>query len=376
MPHNNPVQYFINQGTRVTMRVTARASVVLVIYHLYSYKDIAIALADQITAALSSFYVSIACQTRLIHRGFTSGEAEIMFDEIPRNVPYHLAVIFLTEGDPQGGWWHTSAYGNMKDSQVSEQDFLSTCLHNLRKMACKAETARVFGVACGFNLRVNGSMQAILEYLKPTAFRSLVLPSTCSLLMCDYLPLLSELFINIYYFGAALEPSLLQIWAKSKQIRVHTGLVIVDRPDLSSEMSAKMILYAPVASRPLGVTLPLVYAVCGCSDGGGVWEFKKEVENHIETVFIYRASCCRVELQVGIHPADRRQRTDHEVRFTVEPWDISKGRFTFNESDNVRMKIFPAPPGKRGAALELNTMWTRSGKKALKREMKLRTAVE
>jgi hypothetical protein len=72
----------------------------------------------------------------------------------------------MTEGDPGGGWWHTSMYGNQQDSSVSEDQFLQSCLHSLQRFASQAVTARVLGVACGFNLRVDGSLGLIKRYLQ------------------------------------------------------------------------------------------------------------------------------------------------------------------------------------------------------------------
>ncbi|CCO34320.1 hypothetical protein BN14_08417 [Rhizoctonia solani AG-1 IB] len=222
------IGYFINRGSRATMRVAPRTSFMLVIYHLYPYTDLALALRDQITAALGAFFVSTACQTRLIHRIFQAEQAETMFDEISRDVPFHLAVIFMTESDPRGGWWHTSTYGNMKSSTVSEIDFLATCLDNLAEVARSAATARVFGISCGYNLRAEDTIKDILSYLHPTPYLSLVVPSTTTLLMCDFVPIFPELFLNLYYFGAALETSLFSAWGKSKealelQVAIYPG---------------------------------------------------------------------------------------------------------------------------------------------------------
>ncbi|KAG8734409.1 hypothetical protein FRC11_014255 [Ceratobasidium sp. 423] len=365
------IGYFINRGARATTRVVSRTSVAIIIYHLHSYTALAKSLSEQLNAALSAFYVPVACQTRLIHRGFTSGEAELMFEEIPRTSPYHLAVIFLTEGDPQGGWWHTINYGSQKDTQVSEEDFLGTCLSNLKRMARGAMTARVFGVACGFNLRVKGVIGAIVEFLEKTPFGSLVMPSTCSLLPCEYLTIFPEIFVNLYYLGASLDTSLYRTWGKSKAARTHTGMIIMDRPNGEPNMSVRMVLYAPVISRPLGVPLPVVAAICGCPEDGAEWVYKTELSNAPEVIFIYRSKCCRLELQVGIYPDQRRQIKQHEVLFMVEQWNRGKGRFSFNESQNVCMKILPPNLDGKPSPVDMNEMWTRSGKRAKKREMGL-----
>ncbi|KAG8734339.1 hypothetical protein FRC11_005326 [Ceratobasidium sp. 423] len=75
------IGYFVNRGARATMRVSPRVSMAIIIYHLNSYNALAKSLSEQLHSALSAFYVSVACQTRLIHRSFTSAGAEAMFDE-------------------------------------------------------------------------------------------------------------------------------------------------------------------------------------------------------------------------------------------------------------------------------------------------------
>ncbi|CEL53175.1 hypothetical protein RSOLAG1IB_11307 [Rhizoctonia solani AG-1 IB] len=340
----------------------------LVIYHLYPYTDLALALRDQITAALGAFFVSTACQTRLIHRIFQAEQAETMFDEISRDVPFHLAVIFMTESDPRGGWWHTSTYGNMKSSTVSEIDFLATCLDNLAEVARSAATARVFGISCGYNLRAEDTIKDILSYLHPTPYLSLVVPSTTTLLMCDFVPIFPELFLNLYYFGAALETSLFSAWGKSKEARTHTGLTLFSRTARNSEIEVKTILYTPVASRPFGVPLPVMQSICGCRDGT-TWTYKTRRLNQLEYIHIYRAPCCQVELQVAIYPGDRLQYLKHEMCFNIERWDSITQRFNFNECDNVRMKIFPPSKDGKPAAVNLDGMWTVAGARAWSRQL-------
>jgi hypothetical protein len=79
--------------------------------------------------------------------------------------PYHLAIVFLTESHPGGGWWYSSQYGNQASSQVGEKEFLSNCLSDLRQLARSAVTARIFGAACGINLPGAGVVGTIAQYL-------------------------------------------------------------------------------------------------------------------------------------------------------------------------------------------------------------------
>ncbi|GAB1523775.1 hypothetical protein RhiTH_006925 [Rhizoctonia solani] len=367
--------YFINQGHKATMRVAPTCSLILVIYHLKVFQHLAESLWRQLHAALAAFHVTVAAETRLIHKEFREGESAHLLDEIDANRPFHLAIVFLTEGDPQGGWWHTSQHGNQKSSSVAEDQFLETCLYTLRKIARRALTARVFGVSCGFNLQTKGSLNRIKEYLQRTAFTSIVLPSTCSLLMCEYLYMMPEIFVNLYYFGAGLDRTLFGVWGRSKEARIHTGLVIMDRAEQKLPLNVRQVQYAPIALRPLGVQLPVARAICGCSENLQTdWAFKKQLPNGPEIIFIYRSRCCGMELQVGIFPGSRKQLVYHEVTFMSKVWDTNKRLFGFHPSRNVRMKLLPPNEEKKPYPVDIGQMWTKAGSKALAVESSMNVA--
>ncbi|KAG8722671.1 hypothetical protein FRC08_014416 [Ceratobasidium sp. 394] len=354
------IGYFINRGARCTMRVAPRTCVALVVYHLKSHAADAQALADQLLSALQVFYINVAWQTRLLHHSIGSKEAEGLFAELPRDAPYHLAVVFLTESDPRGGWWHTSAYGSQRDSTVSEKQFLESCLHNLRHIARNAVTARLFGLSCGFNLHAPKTWPRIQRYLHGTPFLSMVSPSTCSLLLCEYASLLPDLFVHLYYFGAGLDAALMSVWGKASDARKHTGLFVMQRPQNSSEFDLKKILYSPPKSSPFGVQLPVAGSICGCPQDSR-WDYKTQLENRIELVFVFQCSRCKVELQVGIYPGRRRSFVFHDATFTEEIWDRPSKTFLFAESGNVRMKILPAQPKSNPRPPDLSVLWTRAG---------------
>jgi hypothetical protein len=76
-------------------------------------------------------------------------------------------VVFLTESHPGGGWWLASHTDPTKTYQVSEEDFLGECLSELRPLAERAVSARVFGICCGLNLPGNGVIKTIHDYILP-----------------------------------------------------------------------------------------------------------------------------------------------------------------------------------------------------------------
>ncbi|KAG8682301.1 hypothetical protein FRC09_016865 [Ceratobasidium sp. 395] len=348
------------------MRVASKTSLALVVYHLRPLASEARTLADQLMSALQVFYVNVAWQTRLIHHAIQPEEAEEFFKELPRDAPYHLAVVFLTEGDPRGGWWHTSLHRNQPDGRLHEDEFLQSCLQNLRGFARKAATARLFGIACGLNLAVPLAMQRAKEYLSTTPFVSMVLPTTSSLLIHEWARILPELFVNLYYFGAGLENSLLRIWGKSTGVRKHTGILLMERAGRGSEFNVKKYMHSPPASRPYGVELPVSNSICGCRSDSK-WRYKTEIQNRLEVVFVYRSSCCEVELQVAIHATHRRRIKMYDTTITEEFWHYATQSFLFTERENVAMRVFPPNPNGPPRKPFLQELWTMSGKRNEKR---------
>jgi hypothetical protein len=176
-----------------------------------------------------------------------------------------------------------------------------------------------------------------------TRVLSLVLPTTGSLLLCDYAHILPELFLNLYYFGTDLRPSLYKVWGKSAEVQKHTGLLIIDRKAKELPFSITKLLHSPPVSRPLGVQLPIASSICGCYSGftdEGTWIFRKEVPNGRESIFLYQSGCCGVELQVAIFPGRRRTICRSGTIFTEEDWDVASRSFEFRECTMVRMMVF------------------------------------
>ncbi|KAG9077797.1 hypothetical protein FRC06_008711, partial [Ceratobasidium sp. 370] len=73
--------------------------------------------------------------------------------------PYHLAFVFLTESNVAGGWWWDD------DAQCSESEWITGILNKYSGIADKALSARVFGLCCGINLSVPGTVQSIADSL-------------------------------------------------------------------------------------------------------------------------------------------------------------------------------------------------------------------
>lgn len=163
-----------------------------------------------------------------------------------------------------------------------------------------------------------------------------------SLLPCDYAHVLPEVFINLYYFGAPLRPSLYKVWGNSEEVRRHTGLLTIDRNAQDAVFSVTHMIHSPRVSRPLGVQLPIATTICGCNwdPVDGSWLFATEHQNGQESIFSYRSSCCGVVLHAAIFPGRRRSVRRNDTLFTEEDWNPETRNMEFKESTMVRMKVY------------------------------------
>ncbi|CAE6540613.1 unnamed protein product [Rhizoctonia solani] len=344
------------------MRLASKTSLALVVYYLRPLKDSADALAQQLHSVLAALEVNVALRMSVLHSTMGETEAAEIQEQLSREDPYHLAVIFVTESNPGGGWWYRSGTDKDAKIQVSEKALLDQCLYELRHLAQSAVTARVYGVACGMNLPGEGVIKAIHDYLYPLPYLSFLLPSAYILTAPDYTNMLPELFVHLYYFGAGFRSSVLRTWAVNREARAHTGLVIMDRANSDAAFCVSTVIHSPVYRRPLGVDLPNVTTICGCQDDKARWKLKKRMKGYgDEVVFLLNATCCRTQLQVAIKPGRRRELIMHGTTITEELWDYESMSFEFTEFDMVAMKTLPWKESSNHPPPDFSVPWTRAG---------------
>lgn len=92
----------------------------------------------------------------------------------------------------------------------------------------------------------------------------MVLPAGASTQPEDFGWIFPEVFLQLYYNSRPLKTSLLGVWSKAKQARVHTDLVVIERPGDANKRTIHKYCYAPENKRPLGLQLPLARAYCVC----------------------------------------------------------------------------------------------------------------
>ncbi|KAG9080276.1 hypothetical protein FRC06_006841 [Ceratobasidium sp. 370] len=179
----------------------------------------------------------------------------------------------MTESDPRGGWWWEDG------SRVEESVWLREVVGIYSKIVAKAVTSRIFGICCGVNLTAPGAVQHILDGLqgyglKSTAWGSIVLPSAAVVSAEDYASIFPEMFVKFYYNSLPLKTSLLGVWSKSKEVREHTNLLVIENPGNERTRTISKYTYAPLSSRPWGLDLPVARSFCMCSprDGDVYWK--------------------------------------------------------------------------------------------------------
>ncbi|KAG9099552.1 hypothetical protein FRC06_005155 [Ceratobasidium sp. 370] len=363
--------YIINRAARLTMRLALRSSVVLVVFHISSLRQLALSIYDQILSALCSFEINVASVCTLLHEGLAKENEEELQDQLAEDAEFHLAVVFVTESQPGGGWWSKTG------AQSAEEEFLRFLANQVRRLARRALSVRYFGAVCGSNLPGKGVIGNIQKALTPTMVLSLVLPTSPSILLCDYAHILPEIFLNLYYFGADLRPSLYKVWGKSAEVMTHTGLLTIDRKAKDLPFSITKLLHSPLDVRPLGVQLPSASSVCGCfsdDDDDGTWVLKKQAVIGPESIFVYQSACCGVGLQLAVFPSRRRMIKRNDIMFTEEDWDPETQSFQFVESRMVRMitvtgLLKPATDKGKDLPLSSHGPWTIAGKAIAKKKV-------
>ncbi|KAG9095921.1 hypothetical protein FRC06_009242 [Ceratobasidium sp. 370] len=251
VPHQRTAQ--------LTMRLALRSSVVLVIFHISSLRQLALSIYNQILLALGSFEINMASICTLLHEGLAQENEEELQDQLAEDAEFHLAVAFVTESQPGGGgWWSKTG------TQLAKEEIL-------RFLANRCHLWSEFAWQRGYRKHP--------EALMLTMVLLLVLPTSPSIRLCSYTQILPENFLSLYYyFNTALRPSLYKVWGKSAEVMTHTGLLTINQKAKDLLFSITKIQHLPPDVRLLGIQLPSASSVCGCfsdDDDDGMWALNK-----------------------------------------------------------------------------------------------------
>lgn len=150
--------------------------------------------------------------------------------------------------------------------------------------------------------------------------------------------MLPDLFIQLYYYGLGFQSSVLRVWAKSRQVRVQTGLLTIERSRCRTKLELRQFTWAPEVLCPLGVPLPDTPSLCGCWHLNSDWR-RIYGHNKFGEMFLYlRSTCCQTELHVAIFLGPRQTMRMHGTTVAVEIWDEDTECFPFDWSRMVVMR--------------------------------------
>ncbi|KAG8714819.1 hypothetical protein FRC08_011408 [Ceratobasidium sp. 394] len=181
-----------------------------------------------------------------------------------------------------------------------------------------------------------------------------------------FLPILAELFAELYYFGSAFRGALLRTWAKSPHARAHTGLIVMHRPSFKEPLSVSRFEHAPSTSRPVGVDLPMIPSLCGCWNKDTLWDCRHVSLKFGEQFYFLRTSCCSFELHIAIYKGPRKLLDAHGTTIMEEPWNEQTKQFSWDQSRMVRMKLSPArSPDQHVQRPVHDQPWTLAGREQL-----------
>ncbi|QRW26666.1 hypothetical protein RhiXN_01261 [Rhizoctonia solani] len=320
---------------------------------------------DQVSSALRVFEVEVISHMRVIGSQVDDNEATSIHRQLVFDGPYHLAIVFLTEASPDGGWWISLEDSKGGAGLAPEKVFLRYHIKALTKLANNARSARLFMLSCGTNLFAASCLESIYETVGSRPWHSIILPSTPALIAQEVADILPDMFVHLYYFGASFKSSLLRVWAKLVTTRIHTGFVLMDRPRFEDRLSVSKLEYAAHLIRPFGVPLPIPESLCGCWGKNADWKLCYSSTNYGECFYYFCSSCCAHELHVAIFMDQRKTRKVHGTVIMEEEWDLSKKDFRFDPACMVRMVQSPERRGgKEIQRPRHEAPWTQAGQEA------------
>jgi hypothetical protein len=138
--------------------------------------------------------------------------------------------------------------------------------------------------------------------------------------------------VQLFYFGGPLVSSLLRIWAKSREVRPHTGIIVMERSKRLETLVVTKYEHAPVHLRPVGIDLPVPTHLCGCKEDSFEWR-EVFVDNRFGERFSFlRSKCCKMELHVAVFLGPRQILNMHGTTIVKEIWNPSAEAFLFDRS--------------------------------------------
>ncbi|KAG8721235.1 hypothetical protein FRC08_014787 [Ceratobasidium sp. 394] len=370
--------------------MAATHGIVIVLSYLETLQDRAFVILNLIRSLLGAFELNVTTYSMRCDERMADEDVKLLEDH---DSPFHFVFLFMTESDPRGGWWWEDG------SRIEESVWLQEVVGVYSKIVAKSVTSRIFGLCCGVNLTSPGAVQHILDGLQGTAWGSIVLPSAAVVNAEDYAFIFPEIFVKFYYNGLPLKTSLLGVWSKSKDVREHTNLLVIENPGNEQTRTISKYTYAPLSTRPWGLHLPVARSYCMCSphDDDVRWHrishrIPKASKRSKRPAFgehfvVLQASCKHTRLYIAVFQEGFETLDIGGTTIVRQDFDPSLGAFPLDMSSHVckrllKLTVNPAfrhkstDPRSRADRFEHSSPWTESGKEALKAAQMTTTSME
>jgi hypothetical protein len=172
----------------------------------------------------------------------------------------------------------------------------------------------------------------------------MVLPTASSVLPEEYASILPELFCQLYYNCLPLTSSLLRVWATSKRARAHSDLLVINRACKVQEFSVLKLCYAPYASRPWSLDLPLAQSFCNCRGGSSNeprWNRThiKESTANREHFACYRSSCLHTDLQIAVFAEGFTMKEVNGTTVVLQKYNQRTRMFPLDTRNAYKIKV-------------------------------------
>ncbi|KAF8597799.1 hypothetical protein BDV93DRAFT_561937 [Ceratobasidium sp. AG-I] len=349
--------YKIQRTVRKTRRRAAAdgsEGVVLVILHIPNMSEPARVLERRVSSYLRALDLEVITHRLNMREGSDTRDVSGPWNGryFNRNVPprpFRLWCIFMSESDPDGGWWVDDGDSYAQSSEYQVLDFY---LQGLHSWAEHAVTADIIFTSCGVNLGLADSRRQVISYISPSPWNHLFAAATAALHTPYFTAFFPDFIAQVCYNRFPAEEALLRAWLKFNTARLHTDVFVFSNAATSPRSPCVLYASAPGATRPFGVDIPVVDCVCSCVQTARQkrWMSRYESSPHKttkEVLLFFVTSCCKYEMHLAVSLSNITPLEKHGSRIVRIPVD-ENGRKLFDRSTMTCFKFSPTRlPGDR-----------------------------
>jgi hypothetical protein len=172
-----------------------------------------------------------------------------------------------------------------------------------------------------------------------------VIPAAAAVTTQDYVCILPQLFVQIYYIGTPLSSALVRVWAARKPASYHTDVILfMKSAELGGRTSITKYSYGSAASRPWSIGLPLPGSLCICANQEGVIKWctigKPQKTPFGEGSARYRSSCYHVFLKVAVCLTGVTVTHAGGAQVVKQPYDHRRLQFPLDSRDCYHISVY------------------------------------